>query len=121
MDWRLVRYVFSLPESSKIGAGFTKRVAREAMKGRIPESIRTARHKIGFNSPMPEWFQGPLNSWILEIAGSRTTREHDLIDGERFSKAATSLCREGTWDWRNAGSIWPVLHYLWFENRFLKG
>lgn len=39
MDWRLVTYGFALPETSKIGAGYTKRVLRHAMRGILPEPI----------------------------------------------------------------------------------
>ncbi len=38
MDWRVVCYCFSLPGASVLGGGFTKRVLREAMRGRLPES-----------------------------------------------------------------------------------
>ena len=55
MDWRLVTYTMALPESSKSSDGYTKAVARRAMANLMPESIRTARRKVGFNSPMPEW------------------------------------------------------------------
>src|SRR5690606_1095090 len=56
MDWRLVCFLTALPEASKVGGGWTKRILREAMKGILPESIRTRKLKIGFNSPLPEWF-----------------------------------------------------------------
>ncbi|MDU0814777.1 asparagine synthase-related protein, partial [Bacillus siamensis] len=54
MDWRLVTYTMALPETSKSADGMTKVVARQAMANLMPESIRTARRKVGFNSPMPE-------------------------------------------------------------------
>src|SRR5262249_21130088 len=40
MDWRLVAYGFALPDTAKIGGGFTKRILRMAMEGLIPNSIR---------------------------------------------------------------------------------
>ena len=52
MDWRLVTYSFALPETSKIGGGYTKRVLREAMRGLLPEPIRLRTKKIGFVAPM---------------------------------------------------------------------
>ena len=120
MDWRLVRFLFSLPDSSKIGQSENKRVAREAMKGRMPESIRSARHKIGFNSPMPEWLNGPLDSWATDLAGSKDLQGHELIDGAEFLKVVTKHTEEKSWTWQNSGAVWQVLNYLWFEKEFLK-
>ena len=48
MDWRLVSYSFALPETSKIGGGYTKRVLRLAMRDILPEAIRLRTKKIGF-------------------------------------------------------------------------
>jgi asparagine synthase (glutamine-hydrolysing) len=80
LDWRLVCYCFSLPAESVLGGGFTKRILREAMRGRLPEAIRTRSRKIPFKSPMSEWWRGPL----LELA-------RDTVSSELFLS-------NGTWD-----------------------
>ena len=67
MDWRLVTYTMALPEASKSSDGYTKMIARRAMEGRMPESIRMGRRKVGFNSPMPEWLNGPLSGWTATL------------------------------------------------------
>ena len=46
MDHRLVTYTFSLPWTSKVGGTYTKRIMRDALKGILPEQIRTRRDKI---------------------------------------------------------------------------
>jgi asparagine synthase (glutamine-hydrolysing) len=66
MDWRLVTYVFSLPTSSKIGQGFTKLLVREAMKGKMDESVRTRTFKVGIGSPVDYWFNGALKDWVMD-------------------------------------------------------
>jgi len=117
MDWRLVQYVFSLPGKSKIGGGFTKRIAREAMQQHMPESIRSSKVKIGFNSPMPEWFSGPLKPWIEEVVKQK---EHELIDMDVLRNTIATNHKNQSWNWSNTGNVWKCLHYLWFENQFLK-
>ena len=72
MDHRLVTYTFSLPWTSKIGGTYTKRIVRDALKGILPEKIRTRRDKIGWNAPLHEWFKGPLKNEI-EILLKETT------------------------------------------------
>ena len=67
MDWRLVTYTMALPESSKSSNGYTKAIARQAMANLMPETIRMGRRKVGFNSPMPEWLNGPLAGWTASL------------------------------------------------------
>jgi asparagine synthase (glutamine-hydrolysing) len=66
MDWRLVTYVFSLPTSSKIGQGFTKLLVREAMKGKMDETVRTRTFKVGISSPVEYWFNVALKDWVMD-------------------------------------------------------
>lgn len=119
MDWRLVTYVFSLPDSSKIGDGFTKRVARLGMMGKMPDSIRLSRKKMGFNSPLPEWFNGPLQPWVNNLLGNNM--KHELIEMPRLKKFIGENMEKRSWTWQNATIAWTYLHYLWFENEFVKG
>ena len=66
MDWRLVSYIFSLPTESKIGNGYTKRILREAMKGKMDESLRTRTFKVGIGSPIEYWINGRLKEWAFD-------------------------------------------------------
>lgn len=118
MDWRLVTFVFSLPDSSKLGDGFTKRVARLGMAGKMPDSIRLSKTKIGFNSPLPEWLNGPLQPWVRSLM--EWNKEHELIDMPRFQRFIGENLSERSWTWENAETAWMYLHYLWFETGFLK-
>lgn len=70
LDWRLVCYVFSLPSTTKIRNGFTKWALRDAMRGVLPESIRTRPGKLGFSSPMYEWIGGSLREYIFDVVTS---------------------------------------------------
>lgn len=74
MDWRLVSFVFSLPVSSKIGMGFTKRILREAMKGHMDETLRTRTFKVGISSPVKTWLNGPLKNWAMDSIDNAALR-----------------------------------------------
>lgn len=110
MDYRLVTFVMSLPSESKIGGTLTKRVAREAMKGRMPESIRASRIKIGFNSPMPEWLNGPLQNWRSNVLGRgmQSSAWHELAASVSVSKRT---------QWHDASKQWLPLHLLSFAQQ----
>jgi asparagine synthase (glutamine-hydrolysing) len=57
LDYRLVEVSLGLPDSLKISNGQTKWILRKMMVGKIPESIRVLRRKIGFEAPEQTWFK----------------------------------------------------------------
>ncbi len=113
MDWRLVTYAMALPEANKSSGGYTKLIARQAMNGRMPELIRMGRRKVGFNSPMPEWLNGPLSRWTTSLLGRKTPAFSELVDDENLSRAVQRLSATKTWNWEAVGRIWPYLNMKW--------
>lgn len=59
-DHRLAEFVFTLPPEYLMGEAETKRLLREAMRGILPEAVRTYWPKRGFRPPQEGWFQGRL-------------------------------------------------------------
>jgi len=84
LDWRLVCFAFALPSVSKIGGGFTKRVLREAMKGILPENIRTRTHKIGFASPLKDWLGSSLRSFMLDTTATASFLGSNIWNGRKI-------------------------------------
>jgi asparagine synthase (glutamine-hydrolysing) len=107
MDYRLVCFVMSLPSASKIGNTQTKYIARESMKNRMPESIRASKMKVGFNSPMPEWLNGPLNDWRRELLNWG-------LQHEQWAETARNASSTGEVSWSNTTEYWTPLNLLWF-------
>lgn len=117
MDWRLVTYTMALPDASKSADGYTKMIARRAMKGRMPQSIRMGRRKIGFNSPMPEWLNGPLADWTRSLLDRQVPAFAEIVDEARLSQTTNRLCTSQTWDWESVGRLWPYLNMKWMMAR----
>jgi asparagine synthase (glutamine-hydrolysing) len=113
MDWRLVTYTMALPDASKSSDGYTKMVARRAMEGRMPESIRMGRRKVGFNSPMPEWLNGPLSGWTTSLLDRKIPAFAELVDEISLRKTVDRLTIYKTWDWESVERIWPYLNMKW--------
>jgi asparagine synthase (glutamine-hydrolysing) len=67
LDYRLVEVGLALPESFKLRGGRGKWILREAAKQRIPESIRLARFKKGFDVQQNAWIEGGLGDRIREL------------------------------------------------------
>ena len=57
LDVRLVEYVASLPLSQKVRACVTKVALRTAIRGKVPESVRCRRDKMGFVTPEECWMK----------------------------------------------------------------
>jgi len=113
MDWRLVTYTMALPDGAKSSGGWTKWIARQAMQGRMPEAIRTGRRKVGFNSPMPEWLNGPLAGWTQAMLEAKVPAFSELVDEARLRHKVKGLTKAKAWDWEAVGRIWPYLNMKW--------
>jgi asparagine synthase (glutamine-hydrolysing) len=114
MDWRLVTYGFSLPETSKIGGGVTKRVLRMAMQGLVPDAIRLRTNKIGFVSPINAWTRGSLNTWLRDVCASRSFLDSEVWNGAAVRMVLEqAIARQTSVDW-----IWPIIHAHVLEQAF---
>lgn len=84
LDYRLVEYVFSLPANQKIKHGLTKAVMRNALKGVLPEAIRTRTDKMGFVTPERVWLTTALNDWLYDLVDSQSFRERGYFDVDQI-------------------------------------
>jgi len=69
LDYRLVEYIYVLPDEYKIRDGYTKYVLREALRDVLPEKIRLRTDKKGFITPEEIWFKdnaAALRAYLLE-------------------------------------------------------
>ncbi|QOJ36783.1 MAG: asparagine synthase (glutamine-hydrolyzing) [Nitrospira sp.] len=80
LDYRLVSFVSALPDEWKIRGPWNKFILREAMKDRIPDSVRTRVDKMGFPTASRKWFAHDLYEPLRDVLGSRTTREKGIYN-----------------------------------------
>lgn len=114
LDWRLVTYCFALPDDSKIGGGYTKRILRLAMQDLMPEPIRLRTAKIHFSSPIGDWSRGPLKAWLLDIANSRAFLEASSWDGI----AARALIENAVVGDASIHPVWPLINAHVLQQHF---
>lgn len=87
---------------------------RSACDGQpVPEVIRMGRRKVGFNSPMPEWLNGPLSSWTAGLLDRQAPAFAELVDEPALRKTVGHLTSNKCWDWETVGRIWPYLNMKW--------
>ena len=78
LDYRLVEFVFSLPDAALLEGGISKAILRRGLSDRIPRVVLERRDKMGFETPADLWLRGrfagetrrrlltpgPLHAWI---------------------------------------------------------
>ncbi len=84
MDFRLINIGLSLPAHFKVRDGYSKWLLREALGNVLPEHIRWATWKLGYNIPKNELYRK------LSIATEEYTDERNL---------------NGVWRRRNLGYL----------------
>jgi asparagine synthase (glutamine-hydrolysing) len=87
------------------------------MEHQMPNSIRMGRRKVGFNSPMPEWLNGPLSGWTANLLDQNVPAFAELVDEPALRKTVSRLTYSKTWDWESVGRIWPYLNMKWMLAR----
>ena len=113
MDHRLVSFIFSLPARQKIHKGWTKYIMREALKGIIPESIRTRTDKIGFVTPEANWFRSEMLPYVREVLNSSITKKRGLYIN---SKLMELIDANASGKIKAGRAIWRALNLeLWFR------
>ena len=88
LDYRLVEYVFSLPDHQKINKGYTKAVLRNALGDLIPKNINKRTDKMGFVTPEHVWFADELKGWADEIIHSPSFKSRKYFDHSRVVETA---------------------------------
>lgn len=110
LDYRLVSYVFSLAMQSKLGHGFTKRILRDAMKGILPEDIRTRKLKTGFNAPLPSWYRKELKTLIQDEVATQDFIHSEYFNGKAIQQFVADKYRKDSWTEIDCFKLWPVLN-----------
>jgi asparagine synthase (glutamine-hydrolysing) len=107
MDWRLVAFTFSLPLTSKVGGGFTKRIMRDALKDILPEKTRVRRDKIGWDVPMHEWLKGPFKKEVDLLIQSEEIAPQLNREWKNFQKKIKVNYMDGLKIWTR------IMPYFW--------
>ncbi len=113
LDYRLVEFLFKLPPEQKIRHGTTKVILREAMKGKMPEAIRTRTDKMGFVTPERVWLTHELSGWVESILSSSSFRTRSYFNVAEI-KTAYSAFIGGRLDLTGLAWRWINLE-LWLQ------
>ena len=116
LDFRLVEYCFSLPNEFKIKNGVGKWILREAMKGILPEDVRTRKDKAGFIAPADEWFRTINKEHIYRLIKSDEFSNRGLFNVSKILDVFEEHLRKGK---NHYMFLWQLINLeLWFRRFF---
>ncbi len=121
LDYRLVEFAFSLPDSFKIRRGETKYLLRRAMEDLLPKAISHRQDKRGFWLILSDWFrQEPLRSFLQDLFASSSFQQRPYWNGsfcqQEFLRFLRGKPYQGFWRWVNL-ELWLRLFWDSFPPR----
>ena len=96
LDYRLVEFAASLPAAMRVRGSTGKAILKQAMERYLPRDI-LYRPKMGFVTPVSQWFRGPLTEQAHALATSSTLARSgwfDMAEIERIVAAHQSGRRD---------------------------
>lgn len=119
VDHRLVAYSYSIPWQSKLNRVFNKTILRDAVAPILDKSIAYRRTKIGFTSPLPQWFNGPWRQWLDDTIHSTDFKNCNLVNHPAATAAYNRFRRKAQPTVIDGEELWLQLSpYLWQEHFF---
>jgi asparagine synthase (glutamine-hydrolysing) len=85
LDHRLVEFAAALPQSMRLRRGEGKWLMKRALRGLLPDDI-LYRRKMGFVTPVSDWFRGPLSGEARRLAGLAETGWFERATLERVAE-----------------------------------
>lgn len=120
MDYRVVEFAMSIGWKSKLHGGYSKSIVRDALAPYMPKEIAYRKTKIGFNTPIVEWMQGPLKEYFMDIVSSEDFRTCEYINSENVKSEILNVINNKNATFIEGEEAWSDLYpYLW-EKNFLK-
>lgn len=85
LDFKLVEFVFSLPDSFKLKDGWTKFILRDSMKDILPAEICWRKEKVGFEPPKYRSFPDGLFEESVEcLVSKRILNKKSLLSNNSW-------------------------------------
>lgn len=78
-DYKLVEYVANLPTGYRLKGTRSKHIFKQVARQWLPPEI-TERRKVGFDSPVGQWFKGELRDFLLQYLSAEEVKRSGLLD-----------------------------------------
>jgi asparagine synthase (glutamine-hydrolysing) len=114
-DRAFVEFLFSLPDTYKIGRGDRKCLLRDIARHYVPQEITERGDRLGFATPDEEMIRGPLRDPIAEAVNDPTFRAAGWINAPEASRFLLDFQHGRHTDYR---AVWRLFALSRWAHRF---
>lgn len=90
LDYRVVDFVFSLPDDYKINRSMRKRVLQDAFRNELPPELYN-RPKKGFEVPLLNWLRKELKGMIDDLLSEKMISDQGIFNYTEIQKLKKQL------------------------------
>jgi asparagine synthase (glutamine-hydrolysing) len=114
LDYRVVNFLFSLPDDFKINKSIRKRILQDTFRDMLPPELYN-RPKKGFEVPLLKWFRKELKSWITDdLLSKKKIEEQGIFNYAEIEKLKKQLFSSNPGDVH--ARIWGLIVFqVWWR------
>lgn len=118
LDYRVVDFIFSLPDDYKINRSIRKRILQDTFQDVLPAELYN-RPKKGFEVPLLKWFRNELKSLIVDdLLSEKNIREQGIFEYAEIEKLKRQLFSNNPQDVH--ARIWGLVVFQWWWRKYMK-
>ena len=118
LDYKVVNFAFSLPQSSKIDQNIKKKIVQDAFRPMLPDELYK-RPKHGFEVPLLKWFRNELRPLITdELLADDFIREQGIFEVAGIRALKEKLFSKNPEDVH--ARIWALLVFQYWWKKWMK-
>jgi asparagine synthase (glutamine-hydrolysing) len=116
LDYTIVDFIFSLPDSYKINSQLRKRILQDAFKDILPAELYN-RPKKGFEVPLLKWFRREMKSLIIDdLLSEKFIQQQNIFNYDEIKKLKTQLFSSNPGDIH--ARIWALIVFQWWWKKY---
>jgi asparagine synthase (glutamine-hydrolysing) len=117
LDYRVVDFIFSLPDDFKINRSMRKRILQDAFRDELPPELYN-RPKKGFEVPMLNWLRKELKGMIDDLLSEKMISEQGIFNYTEIQKLKAQLNSSNPQDVH--ARLWALLVFQSWYKRYLR-
>ncbi len=116
LDYEVVNFVFSLPESFKINSTLRKRILQDAFRDVLPAELYN-RPKKGFEVPLLKWLRTEMRDLIdRDLLSQKTIDEQGIFSWATVEQLKNKLYSNNPGDVH--ARIWGLVVFQWWWKKY---
>lgn len=111
LDHPLVEFSSSIPSNIKFKDGEMKSIYKRSIGQYLPPRILNRTDKMGFPTPIQEWFNKDARDFVMDIFSSKQANQRELIDNHVVLEGLGSEAKYGR-------KVWGLLSLELWQRQF---